>query len=123
MKLEIDISDRNELNKTRAELQRLLNVVEFAISEMERKHQNGNGSPELVLEIPRSDDAPIRDIIGRMPKQFSTTDVVLAMGDDGKEKRGLIKSALKRAVENGVISVSVQGRGRCPTEFEKVEKP
>jgi hypothetical protein len=124
MKIEIDLDDRRQLEKTRAELQRYLGIIEFALQE---KTTNGNGNGHLeLLQIPtihtniRNEDASIMAVIDSLPKRFSTTDVVIGMGDEGKEKRGAIKSLLKRGAENGIFQIATQGRGRRPTEWEKV---
>ena len=122
MKIEIDLSNRRELEKTRAELQRYLGIIEFALQD--KAAQNGNGHVEMfsIKDAPfglRGEDSAVIEVLNKLPSKFTTTDVVLGFGDDAKEKRGAIKSALKRAEESGSIVVVNRGRGRRPTEFEK----
>ncbi len=129
MKLEIDLGDPRQLAKTRAELQRYLQIVEFALKEELEKARNENGHnnvhPEL-LRVPtlqvsyNEDDESVFAVMNRLPSRFTTTDLILGFGDEAKEKRTLIKSVLKRAEQQGKITPVVRGKGRRPTEYEKV---
>jgi hypothetical protein len=124
MKLEIDISNRVELNKLKTELSRYLKVVDFAISELDSGKpnftdgqlslMNGNGHTPIGKF-----DERVSHIITTLPKRFNTTDVMIQIGDDAKENRGSIKLALKRAVENERITVAQAGVGRRPTVYEQ----
>lgn len=50
-----------------------------------------------------------------VPNEFTTSDLILALG---KEKRTLIKSSLKQAVEDGSVLVVLKGRTRRPTKYK-----
>lgn len=124
MKLEIDLSDRNQLLRLRGELQRYLGIVEFALSDATAI------KPAGTLPLPMTftngengsngTDSKVRKIIEILPKRFTSTDIYVRYGDDSKEKRGAIKASIKRAEDEGVIRVQQRGQGRRPTKYEKV---
>jgi hypothetical protein len=61
-------------------------------------------------------------VVHSLPKTFTTSDVIIGMGDSGKEQRGAIKAALTRAVENNVLQIVELGRGRKPNTYEKLSQ-
>lgn len=129
MKLEIDLSDRRQLESLKQELERYLSIVEFALSQPRDARKNGNDTAlPLVFATPNEEvaskgtDAPVRYIIGQLPNKFTTTDVFLKFGEDAKQKRGAIKMSMKRAEADGLIRVAEPGRGRKPTRYEKVSR-
>ena len=120
------INDPRELAKARAELTRMLEVVDFALSKHNGKsngEQRGGAGIGASAETPsaaQEADAEVLEVVNRFEKKrFSTTDVVLAYGNDGKEKRSRIKLALKRAVKNGKLRLLKPGRGRRPLNSRK----
>ena len=135
---DIDITDPKKLSRAKVELTRLLRIVEFALLE----HAGaGSSDPQAELPMetsrvilpalqtvranghePRESDRLVLDIINRLENRFTTTDVILAFGDEGKERRPQIKLALRRAVEAGTIRVVKLGQGRRPSQYEKAQE-
>jgi hypothetical protein len=122
---EIDIRDPKSLERARAELTRVLEIVEFALSKY-RGNSNGKHQDDLAIRVPaetppatRESDTAVLDVVSRLPNKFTTTDVILAFGDEGKENRTRIKLALKRAVESGKLTLAKRGVGRRPSEYAK----
>ena len=132
MKLEIDLTDRASLLKTQAELNRMLNIVKFALEQIPNHRPNGQMErsnlvflePEQhrLLDSNRSNiDQEVLHIIYKLPgKRFTTSDVMVEMGTKAKEKRGAIKMALKRAVDADFIRILEPGKGRKPSTYERV---
>jgi hypothetical protein len=126
---DIDITDPRKLERNKAELTRLLEIVEFALGKY--KHVGDNGQSELPLpvqaadveHITTKDGRSIMEIVRNLPATFTTSDVMVALGNDGKDNRGRVKMALKRAVEAGWLHVAKAGVGRRPSLFEKVSNP
>ena len=125
--IEIDVTDPKKLQRAIHELRRLLEIAEFALGKYVKPQDNGHGTPRLpmpgldmVLDHPVIESTQsIEHIIRSMPPKFTTTDVILALGDEGKENRGRVKMALKRAVGQSLRLVRA-GIGRRPSEYEKV---
>jgi hypothetical protein len=130
MKLEIDIGNRQELVKTKNELNRYLNIVEFALAEFDKSKHPTNGDGLLPLHQVaesgvaawRTADVPILNAIQGLNSRFTTSDVVIALGDKGKDSRGAIKMTLKRAIEAGTVRLVEAGQGRRPSKYEKIDK-
>ena len=126
MKFEIDISDPKKLRQQRSELHRLLNIVDFALAQHTSHQGNGHvAAPELPLPLPRpaiasTKAAAVQATLQQMPRRFTTTDMVIAMGDEGKPMRTAIKFGLRAAVKKGRIRLINTGVGRKPNEYEKV---
>ena len=124
MKLDVDISDRGQLLKAKAELARLLSVVEFALSQF---GQPRNGDIQRTLFVSsnghsevREKDKPILEVIDSLSKKFTTSDVIIALGEKGKESRSAVKAAIRRSIESGFIKLIEAGEGRRPSKYEKV---
>lgn len=125
MKLEIDITDQKQLVKAKADLTQLLAIVDFAISQKNGSHHNGVHNVTSLLPLDSVNEVrpvfqPILDIIARLPDQFTTSDVIVALGENGKRDRPLAKSAITDAVERDVIRIVELGKGRRPTTYSKV---
>lgn len=125
MNVEIDISDPRKLTRIKTELTRLLNIVDFALAQHAANQPTSSG-PLLPLQHQNGDPTPLQkaeseilEIIDSLPKRFTTTDVMLAMGDRGKERRNTIKLVLKEAARVGVVRLARTGKGRRPNEYEK----
>jgi hypothetical protein len=132
---DIDIADPKKLARAKVELTRLLRIVDFALLEYGRASSSGPQA-ELPMEgillqsetrrtnghEPRETEKLVLDVIERLENRFTTSDVILAFGNEGKEKRPQIKLALKRAVENGTIRVVKLGQGRRPSQYEKAQE-
>jgi hypothetical protein len=122
---EIDIRDPKSLARARTELTRVLEIVEFALSKYSGnsngKHQEDLAIPAAVETPPatRESDFAVWEVISSLPNKFSTTDVILGFGNEGKDSRSMIKLALKRAVENGALTLTRRGVGRRPSEYAK----
>jgi len=123
MNFEIDISDPRKLTRVKSELTRLLTIVDFALAQ----HLANRGIIQegglFAASNGRSYDEqekPILSVIHSLPQRFTTTDVIIGMGEQGKESRGAIKLELKRAVDAGNIRVIEPGLGRRPTKYEKI---
>jgi len=110
MELDIDLNDRRQVLQARDDIARLIKIVDFAIENTPRIETRG---------LPLGDKF-IWDIVETLPDRFSTTDIIVALGTIGKEKRGLVKCVLARAVQAKLIAVLVRGRGRRPTSYFKV---
>lgn|SRR5437667_2020542 len=135
MKLEIDLTDRASLLKTQTELNRLLNIIQYALNQLPDRR---NGQPDLsnvVITHPDNDhikssnlqrllnglDQEVLHIIyTSLEKRFTTSDVMVQMGTKAKENRGAIKMALKRAVDADFIRLVEPGRGRKPSTYERL---
>jgi hypothetical protein len=127
MKLQIDISDRGQLRAAESELSRLLKIVQFALTAFDPASRNGSQAVPVPIETTNPAEAfnstpeAVLRVIHSLPKRlFSTTDVMLRMGDEAKQKRAQIKQALKRAVTAGFITCVKPGRGRRPTKYRRV---
>ena len=135
MNIEIDITDPKKLARARASLLRWLKIVDFALLEYSGRHQaptNGQTEPQsdevqsnLVLThvngtAYRETDAQITALLQTMKRKFTTTDLILGLGDRGKESRYRVKMALKRAEGEGEIRLVKPGKGRRPSEYEKI---
>jgi len=125
MNLEIDISDPRQLSKIRAELTRLLSIVDFAISQHNSAHGKAlEGQSTLLHPIDNgaengSRTHPVDAAIEAVPLRFTTSDVIVALGNEGKASRSAVKLALKKLADAGEIRIVKPGQGRRPTEYEK----
>src|SRR5687768_7443958 len=108
MKLEIDLTDRSQLLKAKGDLKRLLDIVNFALD------QSKNGSERTMADVAVNaiSDSPVMNVVHSLPTTFTTSDVIIGMGESGKEQRGAIKTALTRAVEHNLLRIVELGRGR-----------
>jgi hypothetical protein len=125
MKLEIDVSDPKQLAKAKAELTRLLKIVDFAMLQVHGTQSDGS-QPDLSgfahphdPSKPSTSERIIRDAIAVLPQQFTTSDVILHLGGEGKEMRATVKMVLKRSVEEGILRLARPGQGRKPNLYEK----
>jgi hypothetical protein len=130
MKFEIDISDRSSLTKCRNELSHYLKVVEFALAELDaskgRAVSNGAHVPAPIAPDffeTNNTEGKVVAVIERLPKRFSTTDVMIGMGDEAKKNRSAIKFALKRLIDEQMIEILKPGQGRRPTKYGKRSEP
>ena len=125
MKFDVNLNDARALRKAKAELSRLLTIIDFALSKIEPANRNGHDRT-LPLELTRNaldilaSEKPILDIVNRLPDQFTTSDVIIALGDEGKEKRNAVKFTLSREVERKHLNLLVKGQGRRPSKYMKV---
>lgn len=124
MNFEIDISDPKKLAKVRNDLTKMLTIVDFAITQHStNRHHPADGLLPLPIAKNGSDfrkaDAPILEVLEHLANKFTTTDIVIGMGNEGKESRGAIKMALKRAIEAGTVRLIQKGQGRRPSQYEK----
>jgi hypothetical protein len=124
MNLNIDITNARQLRQARDELTRLLNIVEYAI----RQNATGGTKPEEVDQLQLqttnghtnlSVEAPVMEVIKSLPEHFSTTDIIVALGDKGKDSRSAVKMVLKRAVNTGRLRLISKGIGRRPSQYAK----
>jgi hypothetical protein len=125
MKFEIDLSDRSQLVKAKDELARFLTIVEFALTQQNGHNRTVNGQEPLALIEARTSQVrdaykPIMEIVKGLPNSFTTSDVIIALGDNGKEYRAVAKGAIADAVQRGIIRLVEVGKGRRPSKFSKV---
>src|SRR6267142_3214184 len=104
----IDISDHASLEAAKSNLVRLLSIVEFALSKSIVAPVVTNGRPD------------IRHFINGLPDNFSMTDVILSLGDEGKENRARAKMVLMQLIKLNQLKVVRLGKGRRPTEYQKI---
>src|SRR3989442_865590 len=94
--LDIDVTDPKKLARARAELSRLLEIVEFALGKYSHAR---NGESDLPMPIQHeghnqngAEEKPnIREVIARLPIKFTTSDVIVGLGNEGKENRPRVK--------------------------------
>ena|SRR6266498_276691 len=123
---EIDVTDPVRLRAAKVQLTRLLEIVDFALT----KYPQSQGHPDLFAKAMENGDGDhlsphqgkpnINYIIADLPNKFTTSNVILALGVEGKENRARAKSVLNQLVKKGSLRVITEGKGRRPTEFEKV---
>lgn len=110
MNFGIDVRNRESLERAKSEISTLLRIVDFAIA-------------EHAVPIEPWCANEIMTAVQQMPNQFTTSDVVIAFGQTGKEKRSAIKVALADAVATGKLRVVRHGCGRRPNVYEKPSPP
>src|SRR5437016_1765553 len=102
--LDIDVTDPRKLTKARDELRRLLEIVEFALTKYTAP-QHRNGQAEFIATISDGSNygtgVDVNGVIAKMPSAFTTSDVIVALGTEGKENRNRVKIALKKALDEG----------------------
>ncbi len=113
--MKIDLCNRSQLLKKKATLTKLLEVVDFAICQF-------SASDEQNSEI-RQGDRPVWAVIAKLGDKFTTSDVMLGFGEAAKENRYALKRSLLRFQRANLLRVIEQGRGRKPTQYEKVSPP
>src|SRR5258708_31929199 len=111
MNVEIDITDYKKLMRAKATLLRWLKIVDFAIvqyhgppsfDESRDKPEPKGVQPRLAfmpegVSTSAEIDAQINRLLEGLKKKFTTTDLILGLGDKGKENRPRVKLALKPA--------------------------
>lgn len=127
MNIDIDVTDLTKLLKVQSELTRILRIVDYAV--LQHKAAGSNGHPGFpFVEQGHGDIAPGNTLLGDkfetvvkgLPNRFTTTTVMVGMGDLAKLNRGAIRSSLTKLQEDGKIRLVEPGRGRKPSIFEKV---
>ena len=120
MQLEIDISDKGQLRKAKAELERLLGIVNFALNEgrpaMDAPAVNGHPRTEPQIAPPVVDQS-LAELIGSLGDQFTTTHVISRVG---KDRRSFAKNAIARAIEARMVRMLKAGKGRRPSVYVKL---
>lgn len=130
MKFDVDLNSPRELEKARIELTRMLSIVEYALTQFQssrnghhQKHSAelpmGNSIISNGLKLAES-AKPILDAIEGVPKVFTTSDIIVALGDKGKESRNAVKFVLMRAVNAKRLTLLEAGKGRRPSKYEKI---
>lgn len=99
MKLEIDLTDFRQLTKAKAELTRLSSIIDFALLQQTTSNRSDNltensNNGTLFPAEPQTREAfkPILDIIASLPHQFTTTDVIIGLGENGERAASDCKS-------------------------------
>lgn len=110
MNLQIDLNNRVQLLAQRKELQRWLEVVEFALSKLEpmpvAPATNGTGEANPILAA-----------IAQAPARFKSSTIYNALPPT---ERNMAKDTLRSQVVAGKLKVISAGKGRRPTLYEKV---
>ena len=136
MKLEIDLTDRHALIKIKAELTQWLNLIEYALTDQQgpgrpqRAENRINGAEQSFVSHhgtlnarPKPVNPLFEEVLGvvnKLPTNFTTTDVMVAMGTKAKANRGTIKLAIQRLIEADFIRLVEVGRGRKPSSYERL---
>lgn len=135
MKLEVTIkvdtdSDSEEcISKAHAEASQAALMLEFALKHRKKSNSAPTGSfqmatvvrPRGLIDLDvRPEYRPIMDIISALPKEFTTSDVIVGLGENGKRDRVLAKSAIADAINRNVLDVLEAGKGRRPSRYIKL---
>ena len=121
--VDIDVTDPKKLVRARAELWRLLEIVDFALGKYGHTHHSSQGQVDLAIHTPNNSNGSkpnIREVIAALPSKFTTTDVIIGLGTEGKDNRARAKMVLSQEEKRGHIRITKAGQGRRPTEYEKV---
>lgn len=104
--MKVDLENKAELRKKRAELQHWIAVIDLALGTTP-----SNGSVVPVVVPPAI--APFYD---QLAEQFTSSDVYGLVEID---KRQSVKLGLKEAVSAGFLTILELGKGRRPTVYRK----
>jgi hypothetical protein len=127
IKVDTDTDNEAALLKTRAEANQVVTMVDFALGQRKNTTNSGlsginrvfhHSSGPMDLNV-RAEYRPIMDIIDRLPMEFSTSDVIVGLGENGKRDRPLAKGAITDAINRNVIRLVEAGKGRRPSRYAK----
>lgn len=120
VKLEIDLENLSALRTQRAQLTKMLALIDLALSQ-DQRHAGQNGGITGNETPENAGDDLVASIIQRLPTTFNGSDVYEAVEAQGSDlSRGAIRAALGRAVVAEQIRIIEMGQGRRPTSYEKM---
>ena len=114
MKLEIDTSDPDALNRQKQEFLTAIRIIDAALSSL--SSQPVFPSHKDLPPATTNRTAPTEDPLNDLPTTFNSSDLYTKFPGDRMEA----KTVIRKALENGKIRILERGAGRRPTTYEKI---
>ena len=107
--MKVDLENKAELRRKKSELIRWIAVIDLALGETT---PNGVSPEKSEASMPTI----LIPLLDKLDEEFNSSQVYDLIE---KSKRPAVKLALKSASKDGLLTITVQGKGRRPTEYRK----
>ena len=118
MKFEVDLNDRTQLLKAKAELKRVLGIVEYALNGADSANSDTPHANNGILGLVPADQPGV-DAVRAAAAEFTTLDIYNVLGGENAN-RGAIRGVLGRMADAGIIRLIEGQAGRRPGRYAKV---
>jgi hypothetical protein len=107
--MKVDLENKAELRRKRAELQKWIAVIDLALGDTPTNGGSVNGAHPSVPEL-------LVAVLDKLNDEFNASEAYSLVDES---KRPALKLALKQAAKDDILTITQQGKGRRSTVYRR----